>query len=44
MDCLHSESVRINTEQLQKTFPGRIENIAVRVDGICTNCLKEKAH
>jgi len=44
MDCLNSESVRIDTEQLQKTFPGRIENIAVRVDGICTNCLKEKVH
>jgi Fur family ferric uptake transcriptional regulator len=44
MDCLNSASIAIDTEQLLKTFPGRIENIAVRVDGICKNCLKEKMH
>ncbi len=42
MDCLNSESIDINTDQLRKTFPGKIKNIAVTVDGICKNCLKEK--
>jgi Fur family ferric uptake transcriptional regulator len=42
MDCLHSESININVDQLRKTFPGEIERVEVRVDGICKNCLKQQ--
>lgn len=40
MDCLDPESVSIESEPLWKTFPGRIEKVEVRVDGVCKNCLK----
>ncbi len=39
MDCLNPESLSIETEAIQKTFPGRIDKVEVRVDGICKNCL-----
>ncbi len=42
MDCLHSESININVDQLRKTFSGEIERVDVRVDGICKNCLKQQ--
>jgi Fur family ferric uptake transcriptional regulator len=41
MDCLDPESLSVETEPLWKTFPGRIEKVEVRVDGICKNCLKQ---
>jgi len=40
MDCLSPESLNIETESMRKTFPGRIDKVEVRVDGICKNCLK----
>jgi len=40
MDCLSPESLNIETNSMQKTFPGRIDKVEVRVDGICKNCLK----
>jgi Fur family ferric uptake transcriptional regulator len=43
MDCLTPESLNIETGSLRKTFPGQIDKIEVRVDGICKNCLKQKA-
>lgn len=43
MDCLNPESLNIQTESLKKTFPGRIDKVEVRVDGICKNCLKQKS-
>jgi Fur family ferric uptake transcriptional regulator len=39
MDCLNPESLSVETEAIQKTFPGRIDKVEVRVDGICKNCL-----
>jgi Fur family ferric uptake transcriptional regulator len=39
MDCLNPESLSIETDAIQKTFPGRIDKVEVRVDGICKNCL-----
>ena len=41
MDCLNPESLDVNTEPLWQTFPGRIDKIEVRVDGVCKNCLKQ---
>jgi Fur family ferric uptake transcriptional regulator len=40
MECLDPESLRWSTDRLERTFPGRIENVEVRIDGICRTCLK----
>ena len=41
MDCLNPEFLDVNTEPLWKTFPGRIDKVEVRVDGLCKNCVKQ---
>jgi Fur family ferric uptake transcriptional regulator len=41
MDCLNPDSLNVDTERLWKTFPGRIDKVEVRVDGICKNCVKQ---
>lgn len=41
MDCLDPESLKVALDPLEKTFPGRIEKVEVRVDGTCKNCLKQ---
>ena len=38
MDCLSPESLSVDMDALLKTFPGQIEKVEVRVDGICKNC------
>lgn len=43
MDCLNPESLNIDTDPLWKTFPGQIDKVEVRVDGICKNCLRMQA-
>jgi Fur family ferric uptake transcriptional regulator len=40
IDCLSSECLSVNMENLQKTFSGEVERIEVRVEGVCRNCLK----
>jgi Fur family ferric uptake transcriptional regulator len=40
MDCLTRDSLNVNSDPLRKTFPGRIEKVEIRVDGICKNCMK----
>ena len=42
MDCLSPESIGLELENLKKTFPGKVERIEIRVDGICRNCLKKE--
>jgi Fur family ferric uptake transcriptional regulator len=44
MDCLNPGSLNVDTDPLWKTFPGRIDNIEIRVDGICKNCLRMQNH
>lgn len=41
MECLTPESVSVDTEPLWRRFPGRIDRVETRVDGICKNCLKK---
>ena len=41
MDCLNPESLNVDTQPLWQTFPGRIDKVEVRVDGVCKNCLKQ---
>ena len=40
MDCLTPDSLNVDTGALWKTFPGRIDKVEVRVDGVCKNCMK----
>ncbi len=39
MDCLTPESITVDTELLWKTYPGKIEKVEIRIDGICKNCI-----
>ena len=41
MECLSPESLLMDTAFLERTFPGAIEKIEVRLDGICKNCLQK---
>jgi len=43
MDCLNPGSLSVESEPLWKTFPGRIDKVEVRVDGVCKNCLRQDA-
>jgi Fur family ferric uptake transcriptional regulator len=38
MDCLSPESLNVDTAPLWKTYPGRIDKVEVRIDGLCKNC------
>ena len=40
MDCLTPDSLNVDSNPLRKTFPGRIDKVEIRVDGICKNCMK----
>jgi len=39
MECLNPESITLAGESFHKTFPGQIDKVEVRVDGICKNCM-----
>jgi Fur family ferric uptake transcriptional regulator len=40
MDCLNPETVTIEIQNFARTFPGRIDKLEMRLDGVCKNCLK----
>lgn len=40
LECLNPQSLSVDLQSMQRTFPGLIENISVRVDGVCQRCLK----
>jgi Fur family ferric uptake transcriptional regulator len=40
MECLSPVSIPMSMESLERTFPGLIEKVEVRLDGVCKNCLK----
>ena len=39
MECLSPESLIINIEPIDQTFPGQVDNIDVRLEGTCNVCL-----
>lgn len=41
IECLNPEALHVEMESLKKTYPGVIEKVEIRVDGICKNCLKK---
>ena len=43
MECLNPESLQIDMVNLEKTFPGQIDKVEIRVDGICKSCKKQNA-
>ncbi len=43
MDCLPPESLNVDVDPLWKTFPGRIDKVEVRVDGVCQHCVEHAA-
>ena len=40
LECLNPQSLNVDLQPMQRTFAGLIENVEVRVDGVCKNCLK----
>ena len=40
MECLKPQSLHVDTKPMQRSFAGRIENVEVRVDGLCQTCLQ----
>ena len=40
VDCLSPECLDVDTSQLWKTFPGQIDKVEIRVDGLCKNCMR----
>ena len=41
MNCLMPQSISMDTTDLERIFPGKIDSVEVRVDGVCSSCLKE---
>ncbi len=39
MDCLTPQSISTDMTGLERIFPGQIDNVEIRVDGVCKNCL-----
>ena len=42
MECLNPLSLNVDTRPMQQTFAGLIENVEVRVDGVCQTCLQDR--
>ena len=41
LECLNPQSLSVDLQPMERTFPGMIENVAIRVDGVCKNCLRK---
>jgi Fur family ferric uptake transcriptional regulator len=42
MDCLSPETFNVDMKDFTKNFPGQIEKVEVRIDGICKNCCNKQ--
>jgi len=40
LECLNPQSLNVDMQPMRRTFPGVIENVEVRIDGVCKNCLR----
>jgi Fur family ferric uptake transcriptional regulator len=40
LECLQPGSLAWDTTDLERTFPGEIEKVEIRIDGICCRCLR----
>ncbi len=43
LDCLQPESISMDLEAFKRIFAGQIENVEVRVNGVCRKCLHTDA-
>jgi Fur family ferric uptake transcriptional regulator len=41
MECLNPASLSVDTRPLERTYAGVIQNVEIRVDGVCENCLEK---
>lgn len=39
MDCLQPDSIVMDIGSLRRVFPGAIQHVEVRIDGLCKRCL-----
>lgn len=42
MECLNPDSLHLDTDTLDRTFPGMIQNVEIRIDGVCRICLRNE--
>jgi Fur family transcriptional regulator, ferric uptake regulator len=40
LECLNPEDIQLEIEEIRRTFPGIIEKVEVRFDGVCKTCLR----
>ncbi len=40
VNCLSPRSISMDITSLERIFPGKIDNVEIRVDGVCKNCLR----
>lgn len=40
LECLSPQSLLFDPALLERTYPGVIQNVEIRVDGVCRKCLK----
>jgi len=41
LQCLQPGSLKVDQRGIERSFAGEIQNVEVRVDGICKNCLNK---
>lgn len=42
IECLNPESLAVDSENLEHNFPGKVEKLEIRVEGICRQCLRQQ--
>jgi Fur family ferric uptake transcriptional regulator len=42
LECLQPETLPVDLQALKKIYPGKIEAVEIRVDGICKQCLRRE--
>jgi hypothetical protein len=40
LECLNPEGIHLEMDKVMRTFPGIIEKVEVRLDGVCKTCLR----
>jgi Fur family transcriptional regulator, ferric uptake regulator len=40
MNCLKPRSISMDMTSFERIFPGKIDNVEIRVDGVCKYCLR----
>lgn len=43
MNCLNPSSISMDMTAFERVFPGKIDNVEIRVDGVCKNCLRRSS-